>query len=585
MRRSLMLYTTLALAWLALLAWQALEHQRVREAAKRGLADRANDISASLSVLVRSQGRVAMVPRARLESALSDLVASTDLVSVTLLNAAGETAATAGQPMAVDKNTLLRMREVWGRDEASFANLVALGPGTDMPILLSVEGGAQEGRGGMEPPDHRQPRGRQGEEDRPPPPEEFDRGPSRPPRDPVQFFMTAAPEEYARSPFSNSPVTEPKRQALLGMMDGKPLRPEQVDSILAFFPPELIGSHRVETLRRTLANRPLDRNLLDEILVMTMPPHGPPPDQPPWMNRKEYEGLIQERGVHWFLLSIPTKALHMEVDADFRLRGVVALVALLACMALSLAWRSFHRSADLRVQLVRSQEHSLRLEELNLTAAGLVHETKNPLNLIRGLAQMMGRGPDLPEALRGTALKITEEADRITGRLNQFLDYARPPQPHPKLLSLTELVRSIFEVLACDREEKSVTFKFDGPSLTVVADENMMRQVIFNLIHNAIQAVADGGTIEVRIVRDRRVTAHLDVCDNGPGVPEKIREDIFRPYFTASEKGTGLGLAIVRQLASVHGWEVTCVPCDAGAVFRVQGIELAAGYAEEVERA
>lgn len=517
MRRGLMLYATLALAWLALLVWQAAEHQWVCETARRGLADRANDISAALSVLVRSQGRVAMVPKARLESALSDLVDSTDLLSVTLLSASGEIAASAGQPMAVDQARLLHAREVWEHDRASFANLVALGPGTDGSVLLSVDP-PPGGRGPMERPGFGPPGGRMGDEFRPPPP-------------PPDLFDGSGPGP----PGGRGPMGRPG----LGLRGGRMGE--------GFRPP-------------------------------------PPPDRPPWMDRQEYERLIQERGVHWFLISMPTEALHTVIRKDLQLRGVVSLAALLACLALSLAWRSFHRSADLRVQLVRSQENAVRLEELNLTAAGLVHETKNPLNLIRGLAQMLGRGADLPEALRGTAVKITEEADRITGRLNQFLDYARPPQPHPKLVQLTAMVENIFEVLASDREEKSVIFKVNGPSLDVIADESLLRQVLFNLIHNAIQAVPNGGTVEVRIGQDKAMTARLDVCDNGPGVAPEIREDIFRPYFTASEKGTGLGLAIVRQLASAHGWDVTCVPCDTGAVFRIQGIELAGGGKEE-ERA
>jgi len=458
--RGKIVYGLLVFVWFAVAGWQAFEHQRMRESGRRALSNRAHDLSAALSVVIRSQGRTAIVPRPRLEAALGELVDSTELESVTLLNESGEVAASAGRPMQADLDTLLRMRELWTKDRASFANLVALGPGAEKePAILLLDG-----------PRDRPRRGPQGEPGHPP---------------------------------------------------------------------------------------------------------GPGPGPPPWMNRREYDRLAEERGVHWFLVTIPTGPLRAAMARDLQLRGIVVGVALLACLALGAAWRAFERSSNLEIQLVRAGEAAQRLQELNVTAAGLVHETKNPLNLIRGWAQMIGHAELLPAALRDTALKITEEADRVTGRLNQFLDYARPVQPRPKPLPLSELVKGVFGILAFDQEEKSVSFDWKGPSLTVLADEDMLRQVLFNLILNAVQAVPDGGRVEVRAMKESAGTAAVEIHDNGPGVPEQVREEIFRPYFTTSENGTGLGLAVVRRIAHAHGWRVACVPDPSGGVFRVSGITLA----------
>lgn len=562
----------LAAVWLAVAGWQALEHRRFERSARLLMGNRARDIAAAMSVVIRSQGRTAIVPRLRLEEALEELVRAAELESVTLLNASGEVAASAGNPFTTEISTLLRTREHWTAHSASFATLVALGAGVEgfggAPALLPMEGpGLGQGLG---PDGERGGRGRR-----------FGRREGEPPPPPL---FSEDPEAFVDSPFFDPVMDTASRRKLVGMMGDAPLTAGQVDQIAGLFKPGTLNEHRAETLRRTLTGRPLDAEMLRDTLAMALlPVHrpGPPPEQPPWMDREEYARLVEERGVLWFLVSIPTDAFHADILRDLRLRGIVIGVALLACLALAWAWRSAGRSAALEVQLVRSRETERHLEELNVTAAGLVHETKNPLNLIRGLAQMISREDALPGGTRRTALKITEEADRVTGRINQFLDYARPVQPKPRVLDLTGMVDGIFEVLACDREEKNVSFAFEGPDLRVLADENLLRQVLFNLILNAVQAVPQGGRVVVRAVPESRKSVRVEVRDNGPGVPPEHREDVFRPYFTESEHGTGLGLAVVRQTALAHHWEAACLPNEGGAVFVVRGITPAPDGAPE----
>ena len=546
--RRMLIYGILTILWIVIACWQSLEHQWAWDSAKKGLASRAQDLPAVLGVFIRSQERVSLIPKPQLEAALSELVKSTKLESVMLLSVSREPVAAAGRPMKVDLDTLLRNHEYWTRESASFANLVALGSETDSTghtAMLSVDTPRQVGEHG--PGD----------------------GPGA---------LSRNPEEFLRSHLFDPLLDDAKREALIKMMGVNPLTAEQVDTILNFFPKDLIGEHRLETLRRTLVGRPLDRAMLEDVLMMVLSakhPKGPPPEQPPWMSKDEYEQLVKERGVHWFLVTIPTGTLHAEMAHDLLLRCSILGGALLACLAFALAWRTFERSSNLEIQLVRARETANRLEELNLTAAGLVHETKNPLNLIRGLAQMIGRESSLSVSVRNTAVKITEETDRVTGRLNQFLDYARPVQPHPQRVQLNALVKSVFDILAGDREEKSVTFEVKGAPLFVYADENMLRQVLFNLLLNAVQAVSHAGHVTVCLTRENENGASLDVCDDGPGIQEKDREEVFRPYFTMSANGTGLGLAVVRQIALAHGWNVACVSNIGGAVFRVRGIMLA----------
>jgi len=109
----------------------------------------------------------------------------------------------------------------------------------------------------------------------------------------------------------------------------------------------------------------------------------------------------------------------------------------------------------------------------------------------------------------------------------------------------------------------------------VEADEQLLRQALFNLLMNAIQAVDKKG--EIQIIASKRHTseASLEIIDNGPGVPEHQRAEIFKPYFTTHEKGTGLGLAVVQQIVLAHGWEIECVPnTPKGTVFRIRHLKL-----------
>ena len=90
-----------------------------------------------------------------------------------------------------------------------------------------------------------------------------------------------------------------------------------MDAILGLFREGFVNEHRAETLRRSLVGRPLTEEMLKDVIMMALgPPSGPPPEQPPWMNKPEYERLVQEHGVHWFLVTIPTDALRTEIIAE-----------------------------------------------------------------------------------------------------------------------------------------------------------------------------------------------------------------------------------------------------------------------------
>jgi len=125
-------------------------------------------------------------------------------------------------------------------------------------------------------------------------------------------------------------------------------------------------------------------------------------------------------------------------------------------------------------------------------------------------------------------------------------------------------------------EEKKIRLHVNGDALTVEADEQMLRQALFNLILNAIQAVDGDGDIQVHAEKTSAAEGRLEVRDNGPGVPAESRAEIFKPYFTTQKTGTGLGLAVVQKIVLAHGWEIECLGNQPkGALFRISHLKLA----------
>jgi signal transduction histidine kinase len=300
------------------------------------------------------------------------------------------------------------------------------------------------------------------------------------------------------------------------------------------------------------------------------PPQRFPYSRPAWMEKEEYDALIKTQGVHSLVISLSTADMRKAVKEDFVLRFLVSALTSGAALISALAWRNLNRNADLQIRLLKAGEMNSNLAQLNLAAAGLAHETRNPLNLIRGLAQMVAiQAQDSPK-LKEHASAIIEEADRVTVQLNQFIDYSKPRQAHLAPVEIARLVADVARTLVPDIEDKQVKLEVMSTPLTIEADEQLFRQALFNLLLNAVQAVEVGGHIAVCWEIAAEGKAVLEVRDDGPGVAEADRTEIFKPYVTKRPKGVGLGLAIVQQIVAAHHWEIVCqANVPRGAVFRL----------------
>jgi signal transduction histidine kinase len=298
--------------------------------------------------------------------------------------------------------------------------------------------------------------------------------------------------------------------------------------------------------------------------------------RPFWMSEEEYRALRQKKGVHSFVLVLSTRSMQAVCSQDLWGRLMIGAFATVSVVGFGLAWRNLTRSSELEVRLARAAELNTRLKEMNLAAAGLAHETRNPLNIIRGLAHLIARQSDTPSDVHSRARDIVAETDRVTAQLNEFINYSRPREIRWTTVALDSVVNEVVRALASDTEEHAIRLQVLPELPAILGDEQLLRQALFNLLINAIQAVGHDGNIAITGERSSPSEFRLEVRDDGPGVAPENRMEIFKPYFTTHPEGTGLGLAIVQQIVLAHGWEIECLPnSPRGAVFRLSRMRLA----------
>lgn len=218
----------------------------------------------------------------------------------------------------------------------------------------------------------------------------------------------------------------------------------------------------------------------------------------------------------------------------------------------------------------------LRADQLAMVgqiAAGVAHELRNPLTSVKMLVQT-----NLREATRlgfpADDLEIIEqEIRRMERTLQRFLDFARPPKPESHPVSLDALVDQTFALVEGRARRQEVILRFDRPPVPVVAeaDEDQIRQLLVNLVLNALDAMPDGGVIEVGLESGEDGSAELTVLDTGPGIPESLFPTLFDPFVSTKETGIGLGLAVSHRIAAGHGGSLSAVNrAEGGASFRLR---------------
>jgi signal transduction histidine kinase len=205
------------------------------------------------------------------------------------------------------------------------------------------------------------------------------------------------------------------------------------------------------------------------------------------------------------------------------------------------------------------------LRALGEMAAGIAHEIRNPLTSLRGCAQELAEMAS--EAKQPDAASLAHimvgEADRLARIVEDFLSLSRLRKPELTMLSLGEVLSAVKHLTEQRRDIPTglrVQFRDEADSSMVMADAGQLRQVVLNLINNAIDAVRDVVspqiTCTVRLVERPHMTSpqHVEICvqDNGCGIPDDQRERIFTPFYSTKAQGTGLGLSLVQRIMREH---------------------------------
>lgn len=245
--------------------------------------------------------------------------------------------------------------------------------------------------------------------------------------------------------------------------------------------------------------------------------------------------------------------------ADIDSRGnLLSLFYLMGCVCISLlflAWSYSIRNRELQDRLQSARDKSEHVDELGLAAAGLAHETKNPLGIIRGLAQNIADNKENSKKTRTMARDIMEETDVTTARLGDFLSYAKIRSPKPVEINTIEYIERIISLVKDDFDNAGVELVTAVETPSIYADQDMLSQILMNLLTNSLRFTDKGGKVSLS-VRNKIKTAELKVEDTGSGIPENILPIIFKPYVTSSAAGYGIGLAIVKRITEQSGWNI-----------------------------
>ncbi|HEY8155805.1 MAG TPA: ATP-binding protein [Myxococcota bacterium] len=249
---------------------------------------------------------------------------------------------------------------------------------------------------------------------------------------------------------------------------------------------------------------------------------------------------------------------------------------------LAMARAQAREDADTIERQLRALEDSQRaalqnekLAAIGRLAAGIAHEVRNPLGVIRSSAAMVQESFAPGDEPWRACEFIREETVRLDALTSKLLDFARPRPLRLQSSSLEKAVLHALQLAQPELESRRIQVSQTGireaPELE--ADPDLLAQLVLDLVVNAAEAAGEGGRVALR-AQGLRGDLVLEVADSGPGVPVVSAEQIFEPFFTTKPRGTGLGLAMVARIVQAHGGSISVAigrgegPGGAGACFR-----------------
>lgn len=299
---------------------------------------------------------------------------------------------------------------------------------------------------------------------------------------------------------------------------------------------------------------------------MRRPGMNPPPGWLPFDPRGQYDPEHKP----YVLVRLSTATLEEARDRDLQqallLAGFIFLGTGLVSVAVLAAAR--HRGRELE-RLRREVAESEHLAAVGRLAGSVAHEVRNPLSALRGLVQFLAKGQEAGSKQAEYAAVAVAEVDRLERVVSGLLEYTRPRAPRLFPLDLEESLRGTLDLMKDDQRAQGVelNLRVEGALPTVEADPDQLRQVLLNLVVNALEALDGRGGLTIS-ARPGKGQVTVEVADDGPGLPADALEQVFDPFYSTRQRGSGLGLAIARRIVLAHGGDIKAANRpEGGAVF------------------
>ncbi len=221
-------------------------------------------------------------------------------------------------------------------------------------------------------------------------------------------------------------------------------------------------------------------------------------------------------------------------------------------------------------------ERSSKLAAIGKIAPALAHEIRNPLTAIKMLIYAMMQEPDISKDKLHDLEIITHEINRVEGFLQNFLKYARPAKPQMQMVSIVPVVQETLHLMQPRFKQNHITLieNHEQENLRIKADPDMIKQVVMNLVLNALESMGQSGELRFStVIKDddpENRLLQIIISDTGPGIPDDILDSLFDPFVKGKDQGIGLGLSISLRIAELHhGWISASNNPGRGATFTV----------------
>ncbi|WP_024335937.1 two-component system sensor histidine kinase NtrB [Desulfotignum balticum] len=233
--------------------------------------------------------------------------------------------------------------------------------------------------------------------------------------------------------------------------------------------------------------------------------------------------------------------------------GVMGLLFIVLRFVVKQGERIIEERAEERLRLEEKLRKAAHLSAIGEMTAGVSHEIRNPLGIIKSSAQLMKKKMDKLEVHSTIPDIIIEESQRLNNIITDFLDFARPRQADLRPCDINDIINKNLSFLETQIQDQEIIIHkaFHDHLPGISADPDMLYQAFLNILLNCFQSVGKNGAITIVTDYDAR-RVFISFADNGPGIDEDTLEKIWTPFFTTKDTGTGLGLGIVKNIIEAH---------------------------------